>query len=433
MDTKKYQEKHVSVTESLADASNGHWLKQLTDHFRNQKKKFPSVDLVVLLNADESKVEKWILDPFLKVLRWFQIQQNGLAGVSIERQHLDKSTLYKRIKKYGRNTRLNIQNDQFLVLNRGSKSEEPHLYENYTSNDQKVIGIIRLTEGNEQIRLHIDEREILHIDVGISAGEIGQKRFAAERLKKQFGLKYLIPESDLPESIIPCWHGINDPENLAQFIESDYTWGEVDVRISPFTRRLITRHDSHFISRFTESEQIQYFEHVLKAFKENGKKIKIDFKRGFWVVDRVIQLLDKHGFRDDMVWFHGSVRVLRVNGYRKLARRYPDALLQATVDRFVPLILWFPVAGKFIVDRLAGFGVNQYLLSWQSWYKDNIISKLNEWGYLVNLYKVRNLEEFLNAALFLPASITADFNFPEWGYYGRGSGQNMQWYEYPEN
>jgi hypothetical protein len=28
----------------------------------------------------------------------------------------------------------------------------------------------------------------------------------------------------------------------------------------------------------------------------------------------------------------------------------------------------------------------------------------------------------LEAALLLPASLTADFNFPDWNYFGRGSG-----------
>lgn len=38
----------------------------------------------------------------------------------------------------------------------------------------------------------------------------------------------------------------------------------------------------------------------------------------------------------------------------------------------------------------------------------------------VNLYGVPDLESFLEAALLLPASVTADFNFPEWRYFGRG-------------
>jgi len=37
-------------------------------------------------------------------------------------------------------------------------------------------------------------------------------------------------------------------------------------------------------------------------------------------------------------------------------------------------------------------------------------------GWEVNLYGVPDLESFLEAALLLPAWVTADFNFPEWSY-----------------
>ena len=46
-------------------------------------------------------------------------------------------------------------------------------------------------------------------------------------------------------------------------------------------------------------------------------------------------------------------------------------------------------------------------------------------GWEVNLYGVPDLESFLEAALLLPASVTADFNFPEWSYYGRGPGRRV--------
>ena len=38
------------------------------------------------------------------------------------------------------------------------------------------------------------------------------------------------------------------------------------------------------------------------------------------------------------------------------------------------------------------------------------------------MYGITDLEAFLNASLMLPTSVTADFNFPEWRFFGRGSG-----------
>lgn len=46
----------------------------------------------------------------------------------------------------------------------------------------------------------------------------------------------------------------------------------------------------------------------------------------------------------------------------------------------------------------------------------------------MNLYAVPDFESFVRALLLLPTSVTADFNFPEWGYYGRGSGERLRYH-----
>jgi hypothetical protein len=45
-------------------------------------------------------------------------------------------------------------------------------------------------------------------------------------------------------------------------------------------------------------------------------------------------------------------------------------------------------------------------------------------GWETNVYAVPDLQSFLEAAVLLPTSVTADFNFPAWRYFGRGSGQH---------
>ena len=50
----------------------------------------------------------------------------------------------------------------------------------------------------------------------------------------------------------------------------------------------------------------------------------------------------------------------------------------------------------------------------------------------VNIYNVSDLESFLQAMILMPRSITSDFNFPKWHYYGRGSGKEGDHLEYQE-
>ena len=61
-----------------------------------------------------------------------------------------------------------------------------------------------------------------------------------------------------------------------------------------------------------------------------------------------------------------------------------------------------------------------------------IVEQVERWGFDFNLYNVRDLESFLKAVLQQPRSVTSDFNFPKWHYYGRGSGGNAQRHEYEE-
>jgi len=53
-----------------------------------------------------------------------------------------------------------------------------------------------------------------------------------------------------------------------------------------------------------------------------------------------------------------------------------------------------------------------------------------DWGYEVNFYNVPDLEAFLEAVVLLPCSVTSDFNFPQWHFYGRGSGKKGQRFSY---
>jgi hypothetical protein len=71
---------------------------------------------------------------------------------------------------------------------------------------------------------------------------------------------------------------------------------------------------------------------------------------------------------------------------------------------------------------LTSWGIDRFSLDWRHRDLVGLLDPLQAWGYAVNVYGVPDLEAFLRATLLLPASVTADFNFPEWGYHGHGSG-----------
>jgi hypothetical protein len=100
------------------------------------------------------------------------------------------------------------------------------------------------------------------------------------------------------------------------------------------------------------------------------------------------------------------------------------------VDFLAPLILGTPQKAREILEMLSDWGINRFSLSWLTPEKRWLFDCLNRWGFEVNIYNVPDLEAFLQATLLLPRSITSDFNFPKWSYYGQGSGENLVHHEY---
>jgi len=79
---------------------------------------------------------------------------------------------------------------------------------------------------------------------------------------------------------------------------------------------------------------------------------------------------------------------------------------------------------------LVDWGVNRFSIAWATPHTRRLFDQLQRWGHDVNIYAVPDLAAFLQAALLLPRSLTADFNFPQWHYFGRGSGAHLDHHTY---
>ncbi len=115
---------------------------------------------------------------------------------------------------------------------------------------------------------------------------------------------------------------------------------------------------------------------------------------------------------------------------RKLAEAHPDVTLQCPVDFLAPLICSAPEKAREILDMFTSWGINRFSINWQAENLRVFFDQMDRWGLPVNIYNVPDLESFLQAVLLMPRSITSDFNFPKWHYFGRGSGEAGNHYEY---
>ena len=246
----------------------------------------------------------------------------------------------------------------------------------------------------------------------------------------QYDLAQLIDEKSLPKNIQLVWHGLNDRANLLQFLASDVQWGEVDVRLDPDSGNLILRHDSFDRTPLKDQEDLLTLEEVLRPINALGRSIKLDLKEGGPHISRVIDLVGEYGFEASRVWFNASVNELGEKDFKRFATEFPPSVVQCPIDFLAPVIAAFPDDAKRSLDELTSWGINRFSVKWSTLNKRQVLDHLEEWGFEINIYNVPDLESFLKAVLLLPSSVTSDFNFPQWHYFGRGSGENGTSYDY---
>jgi hypothetical protein len=225
------------------------------------------------------------------------------------------------------------------------------------------------------------------------------------------------------------WHGINDKLNLRQFLTSRMTWGECDLRVDPLGR-LVLRHDSFEDTPWRAEEQLLRFPELVDAFSEHDRGLKLDIKQsGHDVLQAALQLIDDR-LPDNRLWFNAAIDILGEPGFRELAAKYPTAIRQCPIDFLAPLAFSAPGRAKELLDMLVNWGVNRFSIAWGTPHTRRLFDQLERWGHDVNIYAVPDLAAFLQAALLLPSSLTADFNFPHWHYFGRGSGAHLDHHTY---
>ncbi len=168
----------------------------------------------------------------------------------------------------------------------------------------------------------------------------------------------------------------------------------------------------------------------MRTLRKRQRSVKLDLKEGGEVVERVLGIVAAMGFDEGSLWCNGSIEVLREPGIHRLAEAYPRATISVPVDFLRPLLLAAPVLAKEVVATLRSWGVNRWSLDWRTPGIRELMDRLEEGGWEVNVYGVPDLEAFLEASLLLPRSVTADFNFPDWHYFGRGAGQDRAYYRY---
>ncbi len=371
----------------------------------------------------------------MEVIRWFQIQPRTYVGLNTGKPESIREDTLRTLNGIGREFKVAFE-DEFLRMN-------PYGWDTEVQ-DAKVGAVLHFREQGYRIFAFVDhdpenleavakvdpDREILLLCADSICESRRSELPAGSVAGESYDLTELVQEKALPQHIHFVWHGVNDEANLRQFLASNVQWAEFDVRTDPSGRDLVLRHDSFAETPVVEDEEFLLLEDTLEFIRKAGKSVKLDLKEGGSVIDHVMALLEHQRFEATRLWFNASIQTLGEAGFRRLASAYPAAVLQCPVDFLAPLVSACPEKARDLLDILAGWGMNRFSVSWKTPGLRQLLDRLDAWGYEANIYNLPDLESFLKAVLLLPRSITSDFNFPKWHYYGRGAGQNHSRYEY---
>jgi phosphoglycolate phosphatase-like HAD superfamily hydrolase len=369
----------------------------------------------------------------LEVIRWFQLQPETFVGLNTGRPERLRDETLRSLNALGREYRVEFRAD-LLAMNaaggeddvieskvEGLRSFAGAGYRTFAVVDNEPAVIAALAEVDDS-----GEILFLHAQTLSESRRLPTPRTVRGR---SYDLTALVTEDDLPHHVQLVWHGVNDEANLRQFLGSQVHWAECDVRRDPLGR-LVLRHDSFERTPWSRTETVLELGDVLARLRERGRGVKLDLKDGDAILDDTLAVVDKHSFDDRDLWFNARIEALGEDGARRIVGARPEAIVQCPVDFLAPLALAAPERAWDVVSMLIGWGVNRFSVSWAGEHARVLLVCLEDFGCEVNLYAVPDLEAFLRAALLLPTSITTDFNFPAWHYFGRGAGEQHRYHRY---
>ena len=379
----------------------------------------------------------------MDVIRWLQMQPSTVVGLNTGRLERMRTNTLAALNEYGQPHGVHFA-DELLFMRPddwqdGMAAHKAAAIEHFALQGYRVIALLD-NEPNNLAAIHAlaetdsgpigkiaAEALLLHADTIYLSPSKNLPSYTV--VGDEYDITELIAEESLPSAVDMVWHGANDRDNLHQFLSSAVQWAELDVNLDPSNNRLILRHDRFAEQPRKAGETFVDLYDALVLMRDNGKSLKLDFKVGGKWIPKVLAMVDHVGFADEQLWFNANLPIFGERWIRHLAANYPNAIMQCPIGSFIPSTA--DVAQiEIALARVSAWGLNRISLPWHHPQLRALFQQLTDWGYETNIYGVTNLRATLEALLLQPRSVTCDYNFPQWGYYGRGSGHKGVYYEY---
>ncbi|MFW9902973.1 MAG: HAD family hydrolase [Candidatus Thorarchaeota archaeon] len=392
--------------------------KNIINYYQNQLWSYETI-----LNAHK---------PFqgvFEVIRWFQIQYTAV-GLNTGRPETLRDETLQSLNTLGKEFRVKFD-DKFLWMRKSPSEEDvPNSkaegVKYFQEIGYKVFAFIDNEPENLAIISTIDpQNEILLLHANTLFVSRRKKKEPKMLSGKYYDVIDLLPENHLPKHIQFVWQSMSNRSDFPTYLLSNVQWAGLLVTKDNDSSEIVLGIDqvSYYYNEF-KNRKLPLVT-ALEILQSNNKSAKIDIPQNREFLDEIIQIVQQSQLTQENIWFHGNIEILKPNGFKKLSQTFPEAIIQCSIDPYLSMLLSKPWTVKKKLDQFSEYGINRFSIQSNAPEKSQILDQLEEWSYECNIYKVLDLESFLQAILLLPTSISSDFNFPRWKYFHQKTIRNI--------
>lgn len=223
---------------------------------------------------------------------------------------------------------------------------------------------------------------------------------------KVYDLTERIPKRALPRHIQFVWSGVSDEATFNRFLRAYVYWADISALASPMMDNLDQGREA--------AAQNDLLSGFLRRLLKENKGVRLALRSRRAAATRILNRVKGMEFDPGALWFTANVEYLRSDGFRRLTKAFPGAVIECPVDFLAPLIVNAPDAAETILDTFCEWGINRFALSWETPAVKSVLEMMDDWGFDVTIHDVKDLEAFLQSVLLVPRAIVSDFSFPKW-------------------
>lgn len=342
----------------------------------------------------------------LEVIRWLQMQPRTYVALNTGRPESLRLQTLNTLNRLADEFRVRFDDDLLYMKPDGLEQTIPEIKANgirsFAEKGYRVFAVVDNEPENLYAISRIDhQREILllHADTIFKSRRDSVPGYAVNG--KGYDITTLILNNTPTRHTQFVWDYTLDSDRFHQFIRSNIHWIQVDP---------------HFFSsplrKISAGAELPDITEYLSEIKGHDKKIKLRLRDLTNMTAETLRMVAKLGFDGSSICIDVNIATILDDVKMKTLRLdHPHIVIQSPVDYLADAILTKPMRVREILEFVKGRGANRFSVNWMQPKKRQVINRLLQWGYEVDVNNIQGLEPFLQAALLGPYSITSHFNF----------------------